>query len=64
MKNFIAKAAVYLVVMVLLWIGVAMVSHVVQDRLDYKQEAEHSISQSHAGPQLLAGPTLLIETTE
>ena len=64
MKNIIAKAAVYLVVMVLLWIGVAMVSHVVQDRLDYKQEAEHSISQSHAGPQLLAGPTLLIETTE
>lgn len=64
MKNFIAKAAVYLVVMVLLWIGVAMVSRVVQDRLDYKREAETSISQSHAGAQLIAGPTLLIESTE
>ncbi|MBX7229481.1 MAG: cell envelope integrity protein CreD [Burkholderiaceae bacterium] len=64
MKVFIAKAGVYLGVMLLLWSGVGMVSEVVRDRLNYKHEAEQSIGQSHAGAQLLVGPSLLIETTE
>jgi len=64
MKIFIAKASIYLGVMFLLWTGVGMVSNIVYNRLDYKREAEQSIGQSHAGAQLLAGPSLLIETTE
>ncbi len=64
MKSFAMRAGMYLAVMVLLWVGVAMVGGIVSDRLQHKHEAQASISQSHAGAQLLAGPTLVLEATE
>jgi inner membrane protein len=64
MKSFAMRAGMYLAAMVLLWIGVTMVAGIVSDRLQHKHVAQASISQSHAGAQLLAGPTLILETTE
>jgi inner membrane protein len=63
-RNFVIKALVYLAMLVLLWIGIGLVSGIVNDRLRHKDAAQNSISQSHAGSQLLAGPVLVVQTTE
>jgi inner membrane protein len=64
MRAFGIRAAIYLATLLVLWLALSMVAGVVADRLNHKSEAQASVGQSHAGPQLVAGPTLLLTTLE
>jgi inner membrane protein involved in colicin E2 resistance len=59
MKTFTIKAAWLLALTSLLWLASLPAAGVVADRLHYRAQAEASIGASHAGEQLLVGPSLL-----
>lgn len=51
-------------VILLLWIALQMVLGIVRERSLYRDEAEHGIWQSYAGPQTLTGPIIVVPYKE
>ncbi|MGL4575840.1 MAG: cell envelope integrity protein CreD, partial [Burkholderiaceae bacterium] len=64
MKTFVLKSAILLAIIVALAIALSAVSDIVKDRIQYRNEAIASISQSHAAAQMIAGPTLIVPYEE
>jgi inner membrane protein len=54
------KAFVIGILMVVLLIPLQMINATIKDRTNYRQEAVTKIAESYAGPQLVAGPVLVV----
>lgn len=65
MKNTLLwKAALVLVLAVLLWIPLLMIENTIQARTSYRYEAVQAIAASSAGEQKLWGPVLTVSVEE
>ena len=58
--RYAMKAFVIGILMVVLLIPLGMINATIKDRANYRQEAVAKIAESYAGPQLLAGPVLVV----
>ena len=58
------KAAVVGVLMLVLLVPLAMINGTINERANYRREAVAKIAESFAGPQLLAGPVLVVPYVE
>jgi inner membrane protein len=65
--GFLFKGIVVAVLTLLLLIPLSMINGTIKERMFYRQEAVTSVAESFAGPQILAGPVLVVpyvETTQ
>jgi inner membrane protein len=58
------KAVVVVVLMLLLLIPLGMINGTIKERMNYRQQAVAAVAESFAGPQVLAGPVLVIPYTD
>ena len=58
--NLLARAAVLGLLTLLLLIPLSMIGSVIADRRTYEAEATKSVSEAWGGPQIFAGPTIVL----
>ncbi|MBP7565423.1 MAG: cell envelope integrity protein CreD [Burkholderiaceae bacterium] len=59
-----AKVALLLFILLLLCLPLGHIEGLIRERADSRDEAAAELAQTHAGPQLLRGPVLLVPVTE
>jgi inner membrane protein len=62
--RYAVKAAVVGFLMLVLLVPLAMINGTIKERAGYREEAVQKIAGSYAGPQLLAGPVLVVPYVE
>ena len=62
--RYAMKALVIGILMVVLLIPLGMINATIKDRTNYRQEAVAKIADSYAGPQVIAGPVLVVPWIE
>jgi inner membrane protein len=62
--RYAMKAFIIGILMVVLLIPLGMINATIKDRANYRQEAVAKIADSYAGPQVLAGPVLVVPYVE
>jgi inner membrane protein len=62
--RYALKAALVGFLMLVLLVPLAMINGTIKERANYRQEAVTKIAESFAGPQLLAGPVLVLPYVE
>jgi inner membrane protein len=62
--RYAMKAFIIGILMVVLLIPLGMINATIKDRTNYRQEAVAKIADSYAGPQVLAGPVLVVPYVE
>jgi inner membrane protein len=64
MRNFLAKSLTLLGITFLLMLGLFKVDGMVEERLQYRQQAMAEVSSGLSGPQILAGPMIMLPYQE
>ncbi len=59
-KQWLLKAAVLLVLFLMLQVPLSMTRDLVHERSQYREQASALVAQSNAGPQTLVGPVLVV----
>ena len=62
--RYMLKAAVVGVLMLVLLVPLGLINATINERAAYRQQAVAAVAESYAGPQVLAGPVLVIPYVE